>query len=299
MTKLAGTRGPILHPRITVLRRPDGAVQLGWGPGAAVILRPPGPPDAGHAFVRLLDGMHTAPEILWQAHTLGLEVEAARTLLDGLDAAGLLAHEQPRARLRRVSVYGRGPLADRMLDGLRRMGLRPRHIREYPLDCPEPDRPDLAVLTDALMPEPGLVRDLMRERVPHLQLRIRDGHGVIGPLVLPGETSCLRCADLHRCDRDADWPHLAAQLLGRVGYASLADLAATTAVALKEIETIAYSEGDYAPATLNTTLELDLESHRLEHRPWSPHPRCDYCAQGDSRSAPVPESRNDSHGAGM
>ena len=36
--------------------------------------------------------------------------------------------------------------------------------------------------------------------------------GPVGPLVLPGSTGCLRCLDLHRCDRDPDWPLVAAQL---------------------------------------------------------------------------------------
>ena len=37
-------------------------------------------------------------------------------------------------------------------------------------------------------------------------------HGVVGPLVIPGLTSCLRCADLHRRDRDPAWHALAVQL---------------------------------------------------------------------------------------
>lgn len=299
MTKLAGTRGPLLHPRITVLHRPDGTVQLGWDPATAVVLRPPGPPHFGRAFLALLDGMHTAPEISWQAHALGIDAAATRSLLTGLEAAGLLAHAESRSRIRAVTVYGRGPLADRMLDGLRRMGLRSRHIRQYPAEEPEPGPPELAVLADALMPEPGLVRELMRARVPHLPLHIRDGHGVVGPLVLPGETSCLRCADLHRCDRDPDWPRLAAQLLGRVGHATPADLDATAAVALKQVETIAYGHGDSTPAALDATLEMDLDSHYLGRRSWTRHARCDYCAGCDSRPSPVRESRVDSQGNGM
>ena len=38
--------------------------------------------------------------------------------------------------------------------------------------------------------------------------------GVVGPLVLPGRSSCQRCHDLHRADRDPAWPSIAAQLTG-------------------------------------------------------------------------------------
>ena len=49
-------------------------------------------------------------------------------------------------------------------------------------------------------------------------------------MVIPGETSCLRCADLHRCDRDAAWPVLAAQLRQTVGTADRATILATVAL---------------------------------------------------------------------
>lgn len=41
---------------------------------------------------------------------------------------------------------------------------------------------------------------------PHLHVGVGHQTAVIGPLVLPGETSCLRCAHLHRRDRDPRWP---------------------------------------------------------------------------------------------
>ena len=75
--------------------------------------------------------------------------------------------------------------------------------------------PDLAVLTDAAVPVAGVVDALLARRVPHLAVRLRDGSGVIGPLVLPGRTSCLRCLDLQRAAQDPGWPLVAAQLTGR------------------------------------------------------------------------------------
>ncbi|MGW4355977.1 hypothetical protein ACWELJ_28210, partial [Nocardia sp. NPDC004582] len=136
------------------------------------------------------------------------------------------------------------------------------------------ERPDLLVLSDTLVPDPGLVADLMRHRIPHLQLRIRDGRGIVGPLVLPGETVCLRCADLFRTAAEPAWPQLAAQLLGRVGCASPAVAALTAALALREIETLARGRADQPPASLNATLEWDPDTPRLDRRTWPPHPDC-------------------------
>lgn len=74
------------------------------------------------------------------------------------------------------------------------------------------------MLSDNLVAEPRLVRDLQREGIAHLPVRVRDGTGLVGPLVIPGVTSCLRCADLHRSDRDPAWPAIAAQLRDTVGW---------------------------------------------------------------------------------
>ncbi|MEC3916436.1 TOMM precursor leader peptide-binding protein [Nocardia sp. CDC160] len=278
MTTIIANRGPMLHPRISVLVRRNGAVQLGWHPESAVIVRPPGPVEAVPALVRLLDGSRTEAEILWQARELGFDTAVTRELLDRMADADLLAGAQPRARLRTVRIHGRGPLADALLTGVRRIGLRAKYshgrYREDRTDGPAAERPDLVILADALVPDPGLVAELMRRRIPHLPVRIREGYGMVGPLVLPGETGCLRCADLHRTDYEPDWPHLSAQLLGRVGYASPAGVAMTAALALKEIETVRFGRAARPPASLNATLEFDLEVPHLDRRAWPAHPSC-------------------------
>ena len=50
---------------------------------------------------------------------------------------------------------------------------------------------DLVVLSDYLVADPRMVRDLHNEGIPHLPVRVRDGTGLVGPLVIPGVTSCL------------------------------------------------------------------------------------------------------------
>jgi hypothetical protein len=137
------------------------------------------------------------------------------------------------------------------------------------------------VLADYLVAEPRVVRDLHRGGLAHLAVRLRDGSGLIGPLVFPGRTSCLSCADLHRSDRDAAWPALAAQLRGTVGNADRATVLATAAVALERIHRVLRAvrdTGDPAgaadPSATDTTWEFDVGTRTTVVRRWSRHPRC-------------------------
>jgi hypothetical protein len=41
--------------------------------------------------------------------------------------------------------------------------------------------------------------------LPHLHVATRLDNATIGPLVIPGSSSCFRCAHLHRCDTSPDW----------------------------------------------------------------------------------------------
>ncbi|MFE3541708.1 TOMM precursor leader peptide-binding protein [Nocardia sp. NPDC059177] len=277
MTTTTPLRGPMLHPRVTTLVRPSGTVQLGWDPERALLLES-SELDTGTvlAFLRLLDGMQSRPQIIWRAGEFGITPARTISMLAAIDRAGLLLQpERKQAKIRGITVHGLGPLSDAVSIGLRRMGFRPTRSRAYRSDTPVgASGCDLVVLTDALMVDPRLSVDLVLRRVPHLQVRVRDGVGVVGPLVLPGETSCLRCADLTRTGFDADWPHLAAQLLGRTGHASPAGIAATTALTMGELEAIVACSPQRRPGTLDATLELDLDSHQVHRRPWLPHPEC-------------------------
>ena len=71
-------------------------------------------------------------------------------------------------------------------------------------------RPDLVILADSYRRE--LPEALKRDNVPHLAAAASEAIGVVGPLVLPGDTACLRCLDLTRAERDPAWPLILAQL---------------------------------------------------------------------------------------
>lgn len=137
--------------------------------------------------------------------------------------------------------------------------------------------PDLVVLTDALVPRPEEVDMLTNAAMPHLLVRVRDTTGIVGPLVVPGLTSCLRCADLHRCDRDGCWPQVAAQIAGQAQLTDLAGTHATAAFAVTQVLDAAawLRGGSQPPATCEVSVELDLRDANVRHRAWSPHTSCE------------------------
>jgi bacteriocin biosynthesis cyclodehydratase domain-containing protein len=272
-----------LNPAMPVLQRPDGTVQLGWDPRRAIGIRPPAGLSGG-ALADLLRGMQSGVDV---ESSQSLAVAAGLTDVDGwtgllgaLSTAGLLRPE-PDSDRRPVSVrvHGSGPLSDLLAGALTCSGARVRTSR---FGHVARGGADLVVLSDFLVADRRLVRDLHRAGVPHLPVRIRDGTGLIGPLVLPGATSCLNCADLHRSDRDASWPVLAAQLEGTVGSADRATVLATAAVALNQVDQVidAIRGGGCRakpPPTLDATLEFDVDSRTTVVRRWSRHPLCDWC----------------------
>lgn len=147
--------------------------------------------------------------------------------------------------------------------------------------CPEvrpvPRGADLVVLADALVPAPELLHELVRTRTAHLAVRVREGLGVVGPLVVPGRSSCLRCADLHESELDRGWPMIAAQLVDRPQHADLATVTATAGVAVGQALLALDRDRDVRtrPPTWDATLEVDAFAGVVEHRIAPVHPRCE------------------------
>ncbi|MBC7639045.1 MAG: TOMM precursor leader peptide-binding protein [Rhodoferax sp.] len=140
---------------------------------------------------------------------------------------------------------------------------------------------DLAVLVGIDVLDSRVGDDLVRRDVPHLAVVVSADRIVVGPLVRPGRSACLRCLDLHRRDRDPAWPHLVAQLLGRRGYpAPVGESALCTAAAglaalqvLAELDA-AHTGRPLAPDAVGRTLEISLPDAAVRRRPWRPHPGC-------------------------
>ena len=267
-----------LDPHLAVLFRPDGAAQIGWDPRRAVRVDPP----AGLSTTALADVLADLRAGSTPARLRSHGGAPVDELLTELLDAGVV-HEVPApvtARTPVIRIHGPGPLAQLLTDGLRNSGARISRSAG-PNVAANPAGTDLMLLADTQVVEPRLVRELVRAEVAHLPVRVRDGIGIVGPLVLPSSTSCLQCADLHRTDRDAVWPALAAQLRGRIGSAERPTLLATVAVALAQVQSViaAVRWGGSgapppAPATLSRTLEIDVGRGSILARFWPRHPAC-------------------------
>jgi hypothetical protein len=262
-----------LDPAMPVLLRPDGAVQVGWDPRRAVLVRPPCGLTATElaSLLRSMRSPVAIAELQRQADGVMLDADGLTNLVAQLVGAGVATQGRPigqpaRSRSASIRVHGRGPLSDLLVEALRCSGARIAHTSQ-PHAAVTPTAADLVVLADYLVADPRMVRDLHSQGIAHLPVRVRDGTGLVGPLVIPGQTSCLSCADLHRSDRDAAWPAIAAQLRDTVGVADRATLLATAALALSQVNrVIAAVRGQQAvpdpgpPPALNATLEFDLNA---------------------------------------
>ncbi|MDT7571674.1 MAG: hypothetical protein QOE05_1848 [Actinomycetota bacterium] len=134
--------------------------------------------------------------------------------------------------------------------------------------------PDLVLLTPvagAPTPEPPRL-------LPHLLSEVRGEVGVVGPLVVPGTSACLRCLDLTRTDLDPGWPAVAVQLATTTRATAPCDGPLAVAVAAQTVmQALAFLDGGGLPATAGGTLELTLPDWRWRRRSWQVHPDCD-CA---------------------
>jgi bacteriocin biosynthesis cyclodehydratase domain-containing protein len=110
----------------------------------------------------------------------------------------------------------------------------------------------------------------------HLPVVMRDNLAVIGPLVIPGRTPCLRCLELARADRDPVWPVIAAQLIGRVRQVEPCDVVlATAAAAHTAMQLLGWLDDPAAPtAVIGGTLEISLGDGTVRRQRLTGHPGC-------------------------
>ena len=219
----------------------------------------------------------------WRARRAAMVVIDGATRV-GAPLAGILA----ASGIGRVSVRDTGVVTagDAVVGGVSAADEgRPRSLaaaeavrRASPLTDlrppPEGSPADLVVLARPWAASDPLVRGVHRAGVPHLVSAVRGDTGVVGPLVLPGVTGCLRCGDLHRRDADPAWPRLAAQLTATEPPPSGATVTCLLTAATAAVQVLAYIDGGAAPATVDATIELRPPDLLPRLRRWPAHPDC-------------------------
>lgn len=128
---------------------------------------------------------------------------------------------------------------------------------------------------EAHAPDPLTAEPLVLSGTPHLYAGVIEGTGVVGPLVLPGETACANCLALDRADRDPTWPRMLAQWRsGRARHVHACDLALSTTVAgLTAAHALAFLDGA-APASAGVRWEASVPGFDWHARPVPPHLTC-------------------------
>jgi bacteriocin biosynthesis cyclodehydratase domain-containing protein len=303
---------PALKPGLLPVWRDRDTLQIGIDPRRAVALA--GMSEAGW-MISLLDGSRDRAQVISAAGDRGIPPQLAERVLTLLAAGGALEDfpagtyralpRQLRARLapelaaaslahgdgdggarilarRRaayVSVHGGGRLGPGVAGLLIASGIGQVTSSDGsgPGAGGEPlagARPDLVVLIGTHVPE--LAASLMRGQIPHLAAAAGEAIGVVGPLVIPGASACLRCLDLARTDRDPAWPLILAQLAGRRPDPPACDATLAAAVAAQATaQAMAFVDrpGRTGPVS-NGTLELVLPGWQWRRRTWLPHPAC-------------------------
>jgi len=226
-----------------------------------------------------------------QRRRLGAELATAALARGYSDAGAAVLARRDAAR---VQIYGPGRIAAALADVLTTSGVGlvttcddirlPNAPTATDADGAasagswrrdgRPVLPDLAILVGYQQPE--LAGWLMRAGVSHLAVTAEEAIGIVGPMVRPGQTSCLRCLHLTRSDLDPAWPLILAQLVGRTASLLACDASLAAAVAAQAaIQALAFLDRDplHAPAE-NGTLELALPDWQWRRRTWPPHPAC-------------------------
>ncbi|WP_018335129.1 ThiF family adenylyltransferase [Actinomycetospora chiangmaiensis] len=129
---------------------------------------------------------------------------------------------------------------------------------------PSRRRPELVVLTGPATTDPTVTGPLHARHQPHLAVAAGDPVGVVGPLVLPGRTSCLRCVARHRADGGDPCPPASA--------VPVSIAAATTLAGLVTGAVLAFLQG--RSGLLGAADEIDAAIGSMRRRPCPAHPRC-------------------------
>ncbi len=171
--------------------------------------------DSGRTMLQALRMAGALDDAARTSHTTALLPRALRDRDHRHAAAARLAYDDERAHLAvdaralaRIGIFGQGPLAQAIRISLRQSGIG--HV----IDMTPPSSAarigrlqaaeiDLFVLAHTWHPDSFDDAGCLALDVPHLPAAAWGTRGIVGPLVVPGRTPCLRCGLLRAQDGDS------------------------------------------------------------------------------------------------
>lgn len=293
---------PALKSGLLPVWRDRDTVQIGIDPRRAMALS--GMRQAA-VVIGLLDGSRDRGQVVAAAASHGIPAITTERILTLLAAGGVL-DDFPASTLRTLPPGVRARLASELatvslayrdpdggaqslarrrdvavwVSGERRIArsiariLGASGVCQVKIGDEQDRRPDLAILVG--VQSAALVSGLATDRIPHLAVLASEAIGIVGPLVVPGRTTCVRCLDYVKAGNDPAWPLILAQLAGRRPDPPACDsvLAASVAAQAAAQALAAIDKTPAASAAVNGTLELVLPDWRWRRRTWQPHPAC-------------------------
>lgn len=292
-----GIDRPRYRPECPLLWRPDGRLQIGEGSHhviasdvsiamASWLLGLDGLRTWGQLCEQLPLGLDQAMRLLRAAHTAAALDDAAR-IPDAWRWVDRAAREAAEADLLAARLtWGRVEDSLAVIDRRMRTRVEVRGSGTLAMEARAAfaasgfahglaPASDLVVLADTVHP---IVTDDPLLNLPHLFIGAYGERAIIGPLVVPGASSCLRCAYLHTRDADPQWPSLSLQLAARIERLRirpvdrlLARHAATHAALLARAWV---DEPQWTKGWHNRAIEVRLPhgDATTHERPW--HPLC-------------------------
>lgn len=287
---------PVLRPGLQILRRDVRTLQLGhdW-PGLAAV------PDslALQAVLGALDGFRDLDGVVLAASSeSGLLIDDCRTALTVLVETGVVVDrvraEVPTTRMRQAASWwllagpeGNGDtiaaeraasrvwVEDWAAESAFVAGAARALIQQAGLTLAS-SRADADLVLAAVddIPDRAHSDDLMHAGVPHLWAYLRDLVGVVGPLVDPGRSACMRCVDASRADLDPTWLTVLTAGAARPRATSPCDPILGTVVAAWAVQEAALWGSGMLPMTYDAVVDIPLGLGQVTTQPHTLHPQC-------------------------
>lgn len=242
------------------MARPHGHLQLGSSPRTGTVVGPFGAEDLSALLKLHRDAAGTTDAVRSRGERVLVELLAA-----GVPPHLLRTSAVDRSGTRIVAVIGKGACADVLRTTLAACDLA--------VDTSGTRRPELVVLVDEHAARAGVADGLIAENIPHLSVVLRDTDALVGPLVYPGLTPCLRCLDLYRTDDDPGWPLVLDQFTRLLPSIRADAPTATTVAGLVALQVLTHLDGGQ-PTSLGATMELLVPEGTVQVRRWNVHPQC-------------------------